>query len=131
MKYCLNCKRLNAGKPLYCQYCGRTFEDRICGKCHHINDKSALVCRNCGSSELSEIAGQAPFWTILLKIFFWLFVILLVVGFFRNLALFAPLLIIIGLLLFGYSLLPEMVKKIMNLIFNLLKERIWGKEKKS
>lgn len=131
MRYCPYCKRLNPGKPLFCQYCARTFEVRICGKCRHINPQAALACQNCGSSELSEIAGEIPLWTILLRVLFWLFIVLLVMGFFMNFESFVPLLIVIGLLLIGYSFLPEEVKKIIKIILSLLKQRVWGIKKES
>lgn len=131
MRYCLYCKRINPGEPLYCQYCGKTFEARICSKCHHINPKEALVCRNCGSSELSDIAGPLPLWLVILRIFFWIFIVLLVIGFLVNLDSFVPLFIVIGLLLIGYSFLPEEGKKILKTILNFFKQCVWGKKEKS
>ncbi len=122
MRYCPYCKRLNSGKPTFCAYCARTFEVRICNRCRHVNSKAALACVNCGSSELSDIAGEIPFWTILLKALFWLFLILFALGFVLNFESFVPFLIIIGLLLVGYSFLPEEAKKIMNVIFSYIKQ---------
>ena len=131
MRYCPYCKRLNSGKPTFCAYCSRTFEVRICGRCRHVNSKAALACTNCGSSELSDIAGEIPFWIILLKFLFWLFLILLAMGFILHFASFVPFLIVIGLLLIGYNFLPEEVKKIMNIIFSHIKQRVFGVKEKN
>ena len=92
---------------------------------------AALACVSCGSFELSDIAGEIPFWTILLKILFWLFLALLAMGFVLNFASFVPFLIVIGLLLVGYSFLPEEVKKIMNVIFSYINQQIFGIQKKN
>lgn len=131
MRYCPYCKRLNPGRPLFCQYCGRTFGARVCSKCGYANPKEALVCRNCGSSELSDISGDIPLWLIILKGLFWLFGLLLVAGLLRNLELLVPLVLFIGFILIGYSFLPEGIKKIIRFFFNLLKQRLWGKKEKS
>lgn len=131
MRYCPYCRRPNPSRPLYCQYCGRTFEVRICGKCHHINPKEALVCRNCGSSELSDIAGETPLWMILLRGLFWLLGLLIVIGFFLNFGLFVPGLMVIGFFLIGYSFLPAESKKIMKAVLGSLKQRVWAKKEKS
>lgn len=55
MRYCYHCKHLNSGKPTYCQYCGYTFNVKICRK-GHINLPKNLVCGECGSREMSEPA---------------------------------------------------------------------------
>lgn len=86
---------------------------------------------NCGSSELSDIAGEIPFWAILLKALFWLFLALLAIGFILDFRSFVPFLIVIGLLLVGYSFLPEEVKKIMNVIFSYIKQQVFGIQKKN
>lgn len=131
MRYCPYCRRMNPGKPLYCQYCARTFEVRICSKCRSINSKAALACGKCGSFELSDIAGEIPFWAIFLKALFWLFLVLFVIGFFMNLVSFVPLLVVIVLLLLGYSFLPEEVKNIIKLILSLIKQKVLGIKKES
>jgi RNA polymerase subunit RPABC4/transcription elongation factor Spt4 len=131
MKYCSHCKRLSAGKPTFCPYCGRSYEVRICKRCRHISSKQVLFCQNCGSQELSEIAGDTPFWLTPLKILFWLFVLLLVIGFVRSLVSFLPFLIIIILLLLSYHYLPEEVKKIISIIIDFIKQRVLGIKKES
>ena len=131
MRYCPYCKRLNPGKPLYCQYCAKTFEVRICSKCRHVNPKAALACGKCGSFELSDIAGETPFWMLFFRILFWFFLVSLVISFVRNLASFIPFLVVIALLLVGYSFLPEEVKKIMKVILSHIKQRVWGVKKEN
>ena len=131
MRYCWNCGRINPGKPLFCQYCGRTFGIRTCGRCRHINPKEALVCRNCGSPELSDTAGPLPSWMIFLRGLFWVFVLLAIVGCLLNLQLFIPLFLFVVLLMILYSFLPEILKKIIKFLLNLLKQRVFGKKEKS
>ncbi|MFA6130484.1 MAG: zinc ribbon domain-containing protein [Candidatus Omnitrophota bacterium] len=131
MRYCPYCQRINPGKPLYCQYCAKTFEARICSKCRSVNSKAALACGKCGSFELSDIAGEIPFWAILLKVLFWLFLVLLAIGFVRNLVSFVPLLVVVCLLLLGYSFLPEEVKNIIKFILSFIKQKVLGIKKES
>src|ERR1019366_3163906 len=52
-----NCKKLTAGKPPYCNFCGRTYGVRLC-PCGHKNPRVAETCSECGSSELSSPAPQ-------------------------------------------------------------------------
>jgi RNA polymerase subunit RPABC4/transcription elongation factor Spt4 len=131
MKYCNHCKRLSVGKPVYCPYCGKTYEVRVCNRCRRLNLKQNLFCLYCGSQELSEIAGDVPWWILLLKIVLWSFLFLAALGFLLNLASFAPFLVVIGLLLVGYSFLPEEVKKITNFILSHVKRRIFGVKKEN
>lgn len=130
MKYCWNCQRINPGEPIFCGYCGRTFGERICSRCRHANPKENLVCQNCGNSELSEISS-APSWFKSLKLSFRLAVLLTIIFVVSHIVLFLPLFIILGLLLVGYSLLPEALKKILSAVFSFIKLRVTGtKEKK-
>ena len=55
MKYCSHCRHLNAGRPRYCQYCGHTFNVKLCPR-GHINLPENLVCGECGSHDLTEPA---------------------------------------------------------------------------
>lgn len=52
MKYCYECGRLTAGDPRYCQFCGRTYNVKLCPR-RHENPRFAEVCSQCGSRELS------------------------------------------------------------------------------
>lgn len=60
-----------------------------------------------------------------------MFIVLLVIGFLMNFASFVPFLIVIGLLLVGYSFLPEEVKNIIKFILSHIKQRVLGIKKES
>jgi len=59
MRYCHNCGRITTGEPLYCQFCGRTYNVKLCPRLHP-NSRSATVCSQCGSRELSIPAPRLP-----------------------------------------------------------------------
>src|SRR6266481_2921849 len=52
MKYCYECGRITAGEPLFCNFCGRSYNVKLCPR-HHPNPRIAEVCAQCGSRELS------------------------------------------------------------------------------
>ena len=52
MKYCYECGRLTGGDPRYCQFCGRSYDVKLCQR-RHENPRFAEVCSQCGSRELS------------------------------------------------------------------------------
>lgn len=60
MRYCNNCHRITAGDPLFCNYCGRSYNVRLCGA-KHINPRSAEICSQCGSRDLSTPEPRASF----------------------------------------------------------------------
>lgn len=117
MRYCAFCKRINPGRPLYCQFCGRTFWARICRHCRQANPREALVCRNCGSAELSETSGSLPFWMDFIKVLFWILILTLIIGIIRSLELLLPLFVIIGLLCLGFFFAPPAIRKLLKMIF--------------
>lgn len=128
MRYCANCKRLNMGEPVFCQYCGRSFNVRICRSCGHMNPTDALACRKCGRTNLSEPSGDhsiLPLIKFLIKIICWPLAILLALQFIKailmNLQAVAPLVIMVGLFALAYSFLPEIVKKLIRRILKSLK----------
>lgn len=59
MRYCHNCHRLTAGKPIFCNYCGRSFDVKLCSKMH-VNPRAAQACSQCGSKELSSPQPKIP-----------------------------------------------------------------------
>jgi RNA polymerase subunit RPABC4/transcription elongation factor Spt4 len=61
MRYCHNCGRITTGEPLYCQFCGRTYNVKLCPRLHP-NSRSASVCSQCGSRELSTPAPRVPLY---------------------------------------------------------------------
>ena len=61
MRYCHNCRHITSGDPLYCQFCGFTFDAKLCPS-RHLNPRSAVVCSQCGSRDLSNPAPRLPVW---------------------------------------------------------------------
>jgi RNA polymerase subunit RPABC4/transcription elongation factor Spt4 len=51
MRYCRNCRKFTAGKPAYCNFCGRSYSVKLCPRGHR-NPRSADACAECGSREL-------------------------------------------------------------------------------
>lgn len=65
MNYCYNCGHITPGEPLYCNYCGRSYDLKLCPR-HHANPRSADVCSKCGSRELSTPQPKVPaMWKLL------------------------------------------------------------------
>lgn len=61
MRYCNRCRRLTTGEPLYCNYCGSSYNVKLC-PARHLNPRTAEVCSQCGSRDLSTPAPPMPFW---------------------------------------------------------------------
>jgi len=61
MKYCYNCNRATIGEPLFCNFCGRSYNIKLCPKLH-VNPRNAEACSRCGSRELSTPQPKVPFW---------------------------------------------------------------------
>lgn len=65
MKYCYECGRMTAGEARYCQFCGRTYDVKLCPR-RHENPRFAEVCSQCGSRELSTPQPKvSPVWRVL------------------------------------------------------------------
>lgn len=60
MKYCYECGRITAGEPSFCQFCGRTYDVKLCPR-RHENPRYAEVCSQCGSRELSTPQPKVSF----------------------------------------------------------------------
>ncbi len=131
MRYCAYCKRLNVGSPTFCQYCGRSFNVRICKGCGHMNPTGALACRKCGRSNLSEPSGSSSPCLTLFKWFGWILVILFLVNLIKamltNLELFSAFLISFGCFYFVYLFLPQALKGLMKRIFGSIKSLFMNK----
>ena len=67
MKYCYQCGRVTAGKPLYCNSCGRSYNVKLCPR-GHANPRSAEVCSQCGSRDLSTPQPRVPIHIRLLAV---------------------------------------------------------------
>lgn len=74
MKYCYNCNRITAGEPLFCNFCGKSYNIKLCPRLH-VNPRRAEVCSQCGSRDLSTPQPRVPFWgrilVALLTFVFW------------------------------------------------------------
>lgn len=64
MRYCYNCNRITQGKPLFCQFCGRTYSVKLCPRLHQ-NPRNAQICSQCGNRDLSTPAPKQPLWVSL------------------------------------------------------------------
>jgi RNA polymerase subunit RPABC4/transcription elongation factor Spt4 len=59
MRYCHNCHRLTANKPLFCSNCGCTYGVKLCPRLH-VSPKAAQICSQCGSRDLSTPHPKIP-----------------------------------------------------------------------
>ena len=60
MKFCYACGRTTAGKPLFCNFCGRSYDVKYCPR-HHLNPRYAEACSRCGNRNLSLPQPRVPF----------------------------------------------------------------------
>ncbi len=61
MRYCNQCHRITPGEPLFCNFCGRSYNFKLCQH-RHPNPRNAEVCNQCGSRELSTPQPRVPLW---------------------------------------------------------------------
>jgi hypothetical protein len=61
MKYCYHCERVTSGEPLFCNFCGRSYDVKLCPRLHP-NPRYATVCSQCGSHELSTPQPKVSLW---------------------------------------------------------------------
>src|SRR5262249_28168017 len=59
MRYCNLCHRITAGEALFCNFCGRSYDVRLCPH-RHPNPRTAQICSQCGSRELSTPHPKVP-----------------------------------------------------------------------
>lgn len=59
MRYCNQCHRITAGEPLFCNFCGRSYNFKLCPH-RHPNPRNAEICSQCGSRELSTPHPRVP-----------------------------------------------------------------------
>jgi RNA polymerase subunit RPABC4/transcription elongation factor Spt4 len=67
MRYCYNCNRITAGKPLFCNFCGRSYNVKLCPRLHP-NPRKAEACSQCGSRDLSTPQPKVPLWVPVLEL---------------------------------------------------------------
>lgn len=70
MKYCFNCNRITPGAPLFCNYCGRSYDVKLCPR-RHVNPRTAEACSQCGSRDLSIPQPRRPAWAPLVEFLLW------------------------------------------------------------
>ena len=61
MRYCNQCHKITPGEPLFCNFCGRSYDFKLCPH-RHPNPRNAEVCNQCGSRELSTPHPRIPLW---------------------------------------------------------------------
>lgn len=66
-RYCYNCNKITAGEPLFCQFCGRTYNVKLCSRLHP-NPRTAQVCSQCGSRDMSTPQPKVPLWVPILEL---------------------------------------------------------------
>jgi hypothetical protein len=131
VKYCYECGRMTPGDPLYCNFCGRSYDLKLCPR-HHPNPRIAETCSQCGSRELSTPQPKVSIWWRILE---WL-TRLFIGAFLAILSLFllfeflkavldSPegqaavilLAILLGILWWLWSLLPDWFRKLVRRSF--------------
>lgn len=68
MKYCYYCNKVTIGEPLFCNFCGRSYNVKLCPRLH-VNPRSAEICSQCASRDLSTPQPKVPVWTSVLLFF--------------------------------------------------------------
>ena len=68
MKFCYHCGKITPDEPLFCNFCGRTYDVKLCTRLHP-NGRYAEVCSQCGSRDFSTPQPRVPLWT---RCFGWL-----------------------------------------------------------
>jgi RNA polymerase subunit RPABC4/transcription elongation factor Spt4 len=61
MHYCNQCHRITPGEPLFCNFCGRSYNLKLCPH-RHPNPRNAEICSQCGSRDLSMPHPRVPLW---------------------------------------------------------------------
>ena len=61
MRYCNQCHKITPGEPLFCNFCGRSYNLKLCPH-RHPNPRSAEICSQCGSRDLSMPHPRVPLW---------------------------------------------------------------------
>jgi hypothetical protein len=59
MKYCYACGHTTGGEPRFCNFCGRSYDVKLCPKLH-VNTRRAQACSKCGSQDLSIPQPEVP-----------------------------------------------------------------------
>ncbi len=76
MVVCLACRHASADRSVFCAYCARSLNCRVCEEKHR-NSLNGLCCTTCGSLQLSEgtralqLGGVSAFCTGFLALLLW------------------------------------------------------------
>lgn len=131
MRYCNQCHKITSGEPLFCNFCGRSYDFKLCPH-RHPNPRNADVCNQCGSRELSTPHPRVPFFllplvwllTVLPGLLLVTVSVLFVFGFTRALLSNQALLfqaVLAGLMLaflwYLYSKLPHFLRRLLSRLF--------------
>ena len=140
MRYCYNCDRVTAGEPLYCNFCGRSYNVKLCPR-RHANPRNAEACSQCGSRDLSTPQPKPPFWAPFLEFvvtfipgILLAFVTLLILGLFigeleQHPILLVPFLMLaaaLGVLWWLWSQIPSSIRRF---VYQMLKRKRDGDER--
>lgn len=132
MRYCNHCYRITTGQPLFCNYCGRSYDLKLCPS-RHLNPRSAEICSQCGSRELSTPHPRVPLWlapvSFLLSMFpgllLFLLTLMFLIGFFQVLLTNQQVqtqFVLIGLFLIAlwylYTHLPAFLRRFISRLFS-------------
>lgn len=131
MRYCNQCHRITSGEPLFCNFCGRSYDFKLCPH-RHTNPRNAEICSACGSRELSTPHPRIPMWlvpllallTALPGLLLVCVTVLFLVGFAHALATSPQLqfqLLVVGLMLafvwYLYMHLPHFLRQLLTRLF--------------
>ena len=132
MRYCNQCHRITPGEPLFCNFCGRSYDSKLCPH-RHPNPRSAEICSQCGSRELSTPHPRVSLWlvpltallTILPGVLLFAISVLFLIGFVTALVehpelLFQFLLVglLLGFLWYLYMHLPHLLRRFISRLFH-------------
>jgi RNA polymerase subunit RPABC4/transcription elongation factor Spt4 len=131
MRYCNQCSRITPGDPAFCNFCGRSYDEKLCPH-RHPNPRNAEVCSQCGSRELSVPHPRVPLWLkfllailsvmpglllLALSVLFLAGFIVVLVSDQRLLFQFMLIGLILALLWFLYLQLPAFIRRALTRLF--------------
>ena len=137
MKHCYECGRMTPGDPLYCNFCGRSYDVKLCPR-HHPNPRIAEMCSQCGSRDLSTPQPKVSVWWRILewltRMFVGAFLVFLSMALlfeFLKVVLQSPegkaavfmLAILLGVLWWLWTLLPDWFRKLVKRSFERRRQR--------
>jgi hypothetical protein len=66
LKFCYHCGQATFGEPLFCNFCGRSYNVKLCPR-FHVNSRGTSFCSKCGSHDLSTPQLRVPLWARMLQ----------------------------------------------------------------